>query len=192
MIRLWRALGQLRSSHPADAEAVERPTPSKLLQLPPELSNHRWSWILGPSVWTSLQDEARDAKLAFLTSLAIDLPQHFICYTCVCLHRGSSIQWPRTITDCCKPRCMFSGRGYSPRFLSRYKVYFPHIQLAMKQHYCGVDLGFPLEAFSIQRLSTMTTNGQSIFHISTPRLSAMNFCCGLDYGHCFPGAGAVS
>ena len=25
--------------------------------------------------------------------------------------------------------------------------YFPHIQLAIKQHYCGTDIGFPLEAF---------------------------------------------
>jgi hypothetical protein len=32
-------------------------------------------------------------------------------------------------------------------FLTRYQIYFPHIQLVMKQHYCGTDIGFPLEAF---------------------------------------------
>lgn len=53
----------------------------------------------------------------------------------------------RLITRHLGPRCTWQSSGYRHLFLSRYQIYFPHIQLAIKQHYCGTDIGFPLEAF---------------------------------------------
>ena len=38
--------------------------------------------------------------------------------------------------------------SYRRSCLSRYaSIYFPHVQLAIKQHCCGIDIGIPLEAF---------------------------------------------
>jgi hypothetical protein len=109
--------------------------------------SRRLNHILGPRFWGSLQDEAPDVLLAFLASLARDLPQHFVCQECVCLHRMSAIKWPRLITCHLGPRCIWQSSGYCHPFWSRYRIYFPHIQLAIKQHCCGTDIGFPPEAF---------------------------------------------
>jgi hypothetical protein len=160
-----RAMSNTRTDADADAEAEEKATASQLLRLPPEiillvasmlptpsaaclaLCSHRLTYILGPRFWRSLQSEAPDVLLAFLSSLAKDLPQHFVCQECVCLHRLSVIKWPRVITRHLGPRCTWQSSGYCHLFLSQYRIYFPHIQLAMKQHYYGTDIGFPIEAF---------------------------------------------
>lgn len=55
------------------------------------LCSRRLYHILGPGFWRSLQNEAPDVLLAFLSSLAKDLPQHFVCQECACLHRRSVI-----------------------------------------------------------------------------------------------------
>jgi hypothetical protein len=59
----------------------------------------------------------------------------------------SAVKWPRLVPYDLGPRCTWQSVGFCHLFLSRYWIYFPHIQLAMKQHYCGTDIGFPLEAF---------------------------------------------
>jgi hypothetical protein len=148
----------------AGAEAEEKETASQLLRLPPEiillvasmlptpsaaclaLCSRRLSHILGPGFWRSLQSEAPDVLFAFLSSLAKDLPQHFVCQECACLHRMSAITWPRLITPDWGFRFHWKS-GFYHLSWSRYRIYFPHIQLAMKQHYCGTDIGFPLQAF---------------------------------------------
>ena len=147
------------------AEAEEKATASQLLRLPPEiillvasnlstpsasclaLCSRRLNHILGPGFWRSLRSEAPDVLLAFLSSLARDLPQHFVCQECACLHRMSAIKWPRIVSRYLGPRCMWQGLGFRPLFVSRYRISFPHIQLAMKQHYYCTDIGFPLESF---------------------------------------------
>lgn len=147
---------------------VEKAISSHLLRLPPEiilmvasmlptpsaaclaLCSRRLNHILGPGSRRSLQSEAPDVVLAFLLFFAKDLPQHFVCQECVCLHHMSAINWPRIITRYLGPegsRCIWQGLDFRHLFFSRYRIYFPHIQLAMKQHYCGTDIGFPLEAF---------------------------------------------
>ena len=149
----------------AGAEPEEKSTASQLLRLPPEmillvasmlptpsaaclaLCSRRLKQILGPGFWRSLRSEIPDVLLAFLSSLAKDLPQHYVCQECVCLHRMSEIKWPRLITRYLGPRCTWRNPGYRHLFLSRYQICFLHIQLAIKQHYCGTDIGFPLEAF---------------------------------------------
>lgn len=153
----------------ADAEAEEKATASQLLRLPPEiillvasmlpapsaaclaLCNRRLNHTLGPGFSPrSLRssEEAPDVLLTFLSFLARDLPRHFVCQECACLHRMSAIKWPRLITRSFKgPRCTWQISDYYHLFLSRYRICFPHIQLAMKQHHCGTDIGFPLEAF---------------------------------------------
>lgn len=167
MISLRNIFGRLilTTRTDASAEAEESATASQLLRLPPEiillvasmlptpstaclaLCSRGLNHILGPGFWRSLQSEAPDVRLAFLLSLAKDLPQHFVCQECACLHRMSAIKWPRIITRLLGPRCTWQGLGFYHLFLSRYRIYFPHIELAMKQHYSGTDIGFPLEAF---------------------------------------------
>lgn len=149
------------------AEAEEKATVSQLLCLPPELivliasmlptpsaacltlCSRRLNHILGPGFWRCLQSEPPDVRLAFLSSLAKDLPQHFVCKECACLHQMSAIKWPRLITHHSGPRCIWhwESSDYRHLFWSQYRIYFPHIQLAMKQHQYGTDIGFPLESF---------------------------------------------
>jgi hypothetical protein len=100
----------------AGAEAEEKATASQLLRLPPEvillvatmlpppsaaclaLCSRHLNHILGPGFFRSLQAEAPDVLLTFLSSLAKDLPQHFVCQEGACLHLISAIKWPRKIT----------------------------------------------------------------------------------------------
>jgi hypothetical protein len=167
MMSLRRVIGSrmLTTQTGAIAKAEEKAAASQLLRLPREiilmvanmlpapsaaclaLSSRRVSHILGPGFWRSLRTEAPDILFTFLSSLAKDLPEHFLCQECARLHRMSVITWPRIITCQLGPRCTWQRPGYYYLSLSRYRIYFPHIQLAMKQHYCGTDIGFPLEAF---------------------------------------------
>jgi hypothetical protein len=126
---------------------------SQLLRLPPELiilladnlpmpsgaclalCRRRLARILGPRFWRSLQSEAPDVRLAFLSTLAKDLPQRFLCQDCIYLHRHSSIEWSRAISQRSHLRCVWYPSPLHLLFPSLFHIYFPHVQLAMKQHY---------------------------------------------------------
>ena len=145
-----------------DAEETE--TVSHLLRLPAEiilmvadmlpipsaasfaLCCRRLRHILGSGFWESLRSGQPDLHLEFLSSLEKDFPLHFLCQQCVCLHQMVTIKWPRVITYFPLPPCTRKP-CYLHLFKSGYKINYPQIQLAMKQHYCGTDIGFPLEAF---------------------------------------------
>ena len=150
----------------ADVEAPqEEASSSQFLRLPPELiilladnlpmpsgaclalCNRRLARILGPRFWRSLQSEGPDVRLAFLSILAKDLPQHFSCQYCIYLHRDSSIEWPRTTTQRSHLLCVWRPMPLYLLLRSPFQIYFPHVQLAMKQHYFGTHVGFPLEVF---------------------------------------------
>jgi hypothetical protein len=111
------------------------------------LCSRRLSIVLGRKSWRSLKRGGIDERLAFLSLLARDLPESFVCQECVCLHQASSLKWPRTITYRSGPRCCNYLSCYRYLFMSQYEIYFPHIQLALSQHSQGIDLGFPLKAF---------------------------------------------
>lgn len=165
---LWNILGRYTVSRTdACAEAEDTAIVSQLLRLPPEiilflaellprpsatclaLSCRHLNNILGPEVYRSLKSEVPEIQFAFLSTLAKDLPKHFVCYECACLHRISAVKLPRLTTDRLGSRCTWRWQSddYRPRFWSRYQIYFPHVHLAIKQHHCGRDIGFPLEAF---------------------------------------------
>lgn len=167
MISLRNVFGRFVSATRTDAgaSAEEQATASQLLRLPPEiilmvasmlptpsaaclaLCNRCLHHLFGPRSLRTLQSETPDVLLTFLSSLGRDLPQYFVCQECACFHRMSEIKWPRIITRQLGPRCIWKSLNYRYLFMSRYQIYFPHVQLAMKQHYCGTDIGFPLEAF---------------------------------------------
>lgn len=168
MSPLGDAFGSLQPTTQSDAstEATEDNTmASQLIQLPAELilivasmlptssaaclalSSRRISKILGPGHWRSLQIGAPGILRAFLTSLGRDLPQYFVCQECPTLHHIRSIKWPQVIEGSFDPFCVWSGRSYRLLSQSQYCVYFCHVQLAMRQHRSGIDIGFPLRAF---------------------------------------------
>jgi hypothetical protein len=84
----------------AGAEAEEKATGSQLFRLPPEivllvasmlptpsaaclaLCSRHLKHILGPRFWRSLQSAAPGVLLEFLSSLAKDVPHHFVCQEC--------------------------------------------------------------------------------------------------------------
>ncbi|KAK2768452.1 hypothetical protein FQN54_000307 [Arachnomyces sp. PD_36] len=152
----------------ADVEVEEKTIESGLLRLPTELilmiasslptpsaiclalCSRRLYYILGPGFWKSLHEEAPGVLLAFLSTLEKDLPQHFVCQQCTRLHRVSAVKWPHRITrfrTSLGPRCTRRTFNYRLLYLSRYEIRYPHVQLAIKQHCCGTDIGFPLKAF---------------------------------------------
>ncbi|KAB8296804.1 hypothetical protein EYC80_002221 [Monilinia laxa] len=168
MSPLGDASGSLQSTTQSDAgtEATERNTMAlQSMQLPAELilivasmlptssaaclalSSRRISKILGPGHWRSLQSGAPSVLLQFLKSLARDLPQYFVCQECPTLHHIQSIKRPQVIERGFNPFCVWIGRGYHLLSQSQYRVYFPHVQLAMRQYRSGIDIGFPLAVF---------------------------------------------
>jgi hypothetical protein len=156
---------RIRTAHRKDSKTVERPATEHLLDLPPEvllsiadflpttsasclaLCNRLLSRILGPRVWTSLQHQEQVDRIAFLSALAKDLPQYFVCHHCVRLHRSSAVQWPRSVPHRQSLPCVSKDVGLSYLWSSHYLLKFAHIQIAMKRHCYGSDHGFPLEAF---------------------------------------------
>lgn len=165
MISLWDIFKKLWSTTKINAHANDE---SQLLHLPTEiilliacelpisstacltLTSRRLSQILGPGFWQSLKSEAPDVFLEFLILLEKDLPGHFLCQQCIRFHRIDVIQWPRIVTyRFNRPRCTrhWQREEYQVLPLSRYRIHFAHIHLAMRQHHCGTDIGFPLEAF---------------------------------------------
>lgn len=169
MISLRKIFRKLRLKARPDtaAEAEEEPIASPLFRLPPEiillianmlptpsiaclaLSSRRMYYTLGSDSWKSLKTETPDVLSALLSLLAKDLPEHFICQVCTRIHRTSVINWPRNIDYRRRPPCAGDIFGYNNLFFSRFRINFPHIQLAIRQHLHGTDIGFPLEAFQI-------------------------------------------
>lgn len=132
MIPLWNFFGKLTlttGTH-VRTQAEEEETTSQLLHLPSEiillianmlpessaaclaLCNRRFKHTLGPGFWRSLQRDAADVRLAFMASFAKDLPQHFVCKECGCLHRMSTIGWPRVIRHHLPHCCTWRSLGY--------------------------------------------------------------------------------
>lgn len=107
------------------------------------------SHVLGPKSWKSLRRAPHDVRFEFLSTLAKDLPELFPCRQCLRLHRTNMIKWPREISDSRGPPCTSGGSRitFSHLFHSYYRINYPQIQLAMRQHRRGIDIGFPLEAF---------------------------------------------
>ncbi|TVY91759.1 hypothetical protein LAWI1_G003880 [Lachnellula willkommii] len=133
MISLWNLFGKLMFPTRTDVEV----TASPLHRLPPEiivlianvlpkpsaaclaLCSRRLSHILGSGYRRSFQSEGTYALLAFLTSLAKDLPQHFACQQCGPVHTNvvsdlvrsaldqlEAKEECRTQTLCCPYCCM--------------------------------------------------------------------------------------
>ncbi|KFX94415.1 hypothetical protein O988_06324 [Pseudogymnoascus sp. VKM F-3808] len=144
----------------------ESATVSQLLRLPPEiillvaeslstqsaaclaLCCHYLSHTLGPKSWKSLRQEPDAVRFRFLTTLARDLPLHFPCRQCVRVHELRDVKWPRKISYESDPCTTARMRDrYRHLALSHYEINYPQIQLAMRQHRSGTDIGFPLEAF---------------------------------------------
>lgn len=167
MISLWNIFRRSRPSTPSDvgAEAGGEASESRLLRLPPEiiliiadmlptpsasclaLCSRRLRDTLGLEFWASLKGKTPDVHFAFLSSIAKDLPQYFVCQECVHLHTMSVIKWPRVITRRRGPCCTWEEASYRLSYFSQYRISFTHVQLAMMQHYRGIDIGFPLGAF---------------------------------------------
>lgn len=92
-------------------EAKKKSVKSHLLRLPPELilmiaellsttpaacltlCSRQLSSILGPDSWESLKTQTLDVRLEFLWASEKDLPEHFVCQECVCLHRIGVTRW---------------------------------------------------------------------------------------------------
>ena len=105
----YLALPQTTSStHNMGADDSKRltnqATPTRLLDLPPEailciadflpahsaaslaFCNHSLSQVLGPQCWKPLRQHNHEARIAFLSALAKDLPGYFVCHICSLLH----------------------------------------------------------------------------------------------------------
>jgi hypothetical protein len=61
------------------------------------LCNRMLSQLLGPRSWVPLCGCDSEQKVAFLSTLARDLPQYFVCHICFRLHKTDSVQWPRFV-----------------------------------------------------------------------------------------------
>ena len=185
MAWLWRAFEEFRTGYRKDSGHVECTKPKQLLDLPPELiisiadmlpttsaaclalCSRRLSQILGPRAWTSLQRQEQDGCLAFISVLARDLPQHFVCYPCVRLHRSSTVPWPRVVLNRQAPKCVRMDVDFSYMFPSWYFITFAHVQLAMKRHYYGSSHGFPLEAFLYTEVNQTNDRGTTLLSVDT-------------------------
>lgn len=150
-----------------DNNEEEPETPPDPLRLPPEivisiasilpaqsaaslaLCCRQLGQILGPKSWKSLRRAPHDDRFEFLSTLAKDIPQFLPCRSCLRLHHISAIKWPREISYSQSPPCISGGLQTTYQHLrgSFYEIHYPQIQLAMKQHRYGIDVGFPLEAF---------------------------------------------
>jgi hypothetical protein len=149
-------------------DGEESATTPDLLRLPPErimvvasmlpaqsaaglaLCCRHLSQALGPRCWKSLRRAPHDDRLDFLSALAKDLPQLYPCHNCLRLHHISAVKWPRDISYSRRPPCIASSGSwttYRHLYNSLYQIYYPQVQLAMKQHRSGIDIKFPLEAF---------------------------------------------
>jgi hypothetical protein len=61
------------------------------------LCNRTLGQLLGPKSWVALRSQGPEQKGTFLSALARDLPQFFVCHICFRLHKTDSVQWPRFV-----------------------------------------------------------------------------------------------
>jgi hypothetical protein len=169
---------QLEMPAQNDADGVERSTSrvKTLLDLPPEiilriaeflpttstasfaLCNKRSAAQLGSWSWNLLPSLESEDRIHFLTILSRDLPRHHACHGCIRLHLSSSTPQPANINAPPQPGCCIpaSARGgyfedgfiLMPSYDSPYRLLFPHVQLALKQHHHGPDHGISLNDLS--------------------------------------------
>ena len=169
-----------------DVEPVDGKRTKQLIDLPPELilsianslppastaclalCNHRFSRILGPSAWASLQLQHHGHhRISFLSLLEKDLPQYFACRRCKRLHKNSRVQWPMSGKKHQDLPCVGVFRLFGPPRTtmfrpSRTTMYFinyAHVQLAMKRHYYGVSHGLPIACFLHTELKEYEARG---------------------------------
>ena len=145
-------------------------TPTRLLDLPPEailciadflpahsaaslaFCNHSLSQVLGPQCWKPLRQHNHEARIAFLSALAKDLPGYFVCHICSLLHLSSRVLPPRPTESGLfqnSLRCVRNDASLSHRMpRSPYILKFAHVQLAMKRRHYGLDHGISLDSLS--------------------------------------------
>jgi hypothetical protein len=161
-----------------DADRVDISTSlvKTLLDLPPEiilqiaaflptssaaslaLCNKRSAAHLGSRPWNLLSSLEPEDRIQFLSILSQDLPRHHVCHGCIRLHLSSSTPLPANINVPPQPASCIPASdrgGYSEDGLFRisnyffpYRLRFPHVQLALKQHHHGLDHGISLSDLS--------------------------------------------
>lgn len=122
------------------------------------LCNKKFAAWLGRKSWKLLSEMDDKHRIHFLSILSRDLPRHHACHGCIRLHLSSSIPHPADFNaprypHSCIPKIngvsyAYEGVTYISRFDSLYKLRFPHIQLALKQHHHGLDHGISLGELS--------------------------------------------
>lgn len=128
------------------------------------LSCRRLRYVLGSDLSKSLRDETvpKGVRMEFLSFLAKDSADHFVCQECISLHRYSTVYWPSQPKYPGSPLCLqiltpWRGSLYNtfdPTPLSYdYRLHFSQIHLVMEQHRSGIDIGFPVEALDTLEFS---------------------------------------
>lgn len=134
------------------------------------LCNRALLKALGTRPWSSLRPGKENEKYreSFLTTLTRDLPGHFLCHHCSCIHLrdnlgppGPALQ-PKTRLLCIKslsrPLENLDHCVHAHQIGSFFRFTFPHLQLAMKRHFHGAEHGIPYESLSFTEV-----------HVSYPR-----------------------
>jgi hypothetical protein len=160
----------------ADRVEISTSRVKTLLDLPPEiilriaaflpmtstasfaLCNKRSAAQLGSRPWNLLSGLESEDRIHFLSILSRDLPRHHACHGCIRLHLSSSTPQPANINAPPQPGSCIpaSARGgysedglvFIPNYYSPYRLRFPHVQLALKQHHHGLDHGISLSDLS--------------------------------------------
>jgi len=126
------------------------------------LCNKRLAAQFGSKPWKLLSSMESEDRIYFLSILSRDLPHHHACHGCIRLHLSTSTPLPADFSPSplplsCIPACdrddcsgLMSERGLFsiPNYFSPYKLRFPHVQLALKQHHHGLDHGILLSDLS--------------------------------------------
>lgn len=118
------------------------------------LCNKRFAAQLGSRSWNLLSGLESEDRIHFLSILSRDLPHRHACHGCIRLHLSSSISHPANINAPPQPGSCIqaSARGgysedglvYISNYYSPYRMRFPHVQLALKQHHHGLGHGISL------------------------------------------------
>lgn len=122
------------------------------------LCNKKYAAQLGTRSLNLLSSLQSEDGIHFLSILSRDLPRHHACHGCIRLHLSSSTPLPANINappqpGSCIPasaRSSYSEDGlvFISNYFSRYRLCFPHVQLALKQHHHGLDHGVSLSDLS--------------------------------------------
>lgn len=122
------------------------------------LCNKRTYTQLSSTPWNVLSRLEYEDRIHFLSILSRDLPRHHACHGCIRLHLSSFTPRPANINALPQPSSCIpaSARGgYSEdglvhisNYYSPYRLRFPHVQLALKQHHNGPGHGMLLSELS--------------------------------------------